>query len=451
MYTKDLIYRLKTQELDLLSQVNINYYRHHRLDDVLAKFNRETERTALAAKSLHNLAIVSLVILLMSALLIAVLWQLSLITLGLILLIIWFYGWLIEGLRKIRIAAMAKDRFFNRQIVEFLAEIHSIKAVANESKASEEIARSLKEKNQQQLMAQAVAAVLKPTIEVSGIITVLVVGLSGYYLSGLPAIAAAPRILIYLVILFRLAPFIGQFNSTKNQLINTLPSAKSVSIFLQELAQDRANNGSMVFSHFNKEIEFTAVTFAYPNHARLILDRFSLQIPQGQTTALVGLLNSEKSLVIDLLLNLYRPIEGEILFDGNNIQDYDPASLRRAIAVVTSEPFLFNNSLAYNIAYGIDNITHTDIVAATKQAKIYQFVAQLPAGFDTLVGERGITLLAEQRQKISIARAWLRNPQVLILDEPIDSPTDSESISCHNYQAMSRSHGFNPHQTARVC
>ena len=420
LYTKSIVFQMKNQGLSMLCKADLNYYRKNKISSILLKLNRDIEKTALGVKSMQNIVIISITILLLTIILIVISWQLSLIALTLIYLIVYLNNWLLNQLTSQRILASVKTQEYNRQVIEFLSGIRLIKTVANESAAHKAIAQSIRDKDQKQLKTQFISATMKPVVEIGGMIVVLTLGVSSYYLYPLPISEIAPIVLIYLVVLFRLLHFVSQFNSTKLQFINARSSIEIVANFLHESDKAILSSDQIIFTNLQRGIEFQAVTFAYPQHAQIVLDKINLLIPQGQTIALVGFMGAGKSTIADLLMRFYEPIEGKILIDNRDLKEYDSVSLKKAIAVISRNTFLFNNSLAYNIAYGVSNATSDDITFAAKKAQIYQFIIQLPAGFSTVVGERGITLTENQKQKISLARAFLRNSQILIWDEPID-------------------------------
>lgn len=430
-HTKYLSFSLKIRGLNLLCKVNLDYYQKNRNEDILTKLNREIDKTAWAVKSIHNILIISLIILTLSVVLLVISWQLTLVSLISISSIIFINIWLASQARASRISASEKSQLLNLQIIEFLTGIRLIKTVANESAVSRAIAESLQDKDQAQLNTQFISATIKPITEIGSMVVILILIVASYYLYSQSISEITPILLIYLVILCRLLPFLSQFNSAKLQYINTRSSVEVVANFLTERNKPISPSGNITFDNLQTGIEFEAVTFAYPQHAQIILDKISFKIPPGKTIALVGFPGVEKSILADLLTRLYEPIEGRILLDGKELKEYNTHSLRKAIAIINSNPFLFNNSLAYNIAYGVDNASQTDIVAAAKKAKIFQFINQLPAGFATELG-RGIVLSEEQKQRISIARAFLRDPEIVVLSEPTisskDNSIDPESV-----------------------
>jgi len=163
-------------------------------------------------------------------------------------------------------------------------------------------------------------------------------------------------------------------------------------------------------------VTFERVTFAYPESAPALID-FSVDARPGSVIGLLGPTGSGKSTVVQLLLRAYNVKEGRILFDGKDIRDVSVRSLREQIAIVFQETFLFSSTIRNNIAYGQRGVSMEQIVEAAKIAQAHDFIMELPEGYDTVVGERGMGLSGGQKQRIAIARAILENPKVLILDD----------------------------------
>ncbi len=175
------------------------------------------------------------------------------------------------------------------------------------------------------------------------------------------------------------------------------------------------------------EIAFDHVAFAYPTRVeKRVLEDLSFRIAPGERVAIVGPSGAGKSTIFQLLMRFYDPIAGAILVDGVPIASADPKALRRRIALVPQEPSIFAASVAENIAYGQSAIDRRAVVAAARQAVADEFISALPAGYDTRLGERGVTLSGGQRQRLAIARAILKDAPILLLDEAT-SALDSEN------------------------
>ncbi len=171
-------------------------------------------------------------------------------------------------------------------------------------------------------------------------------------------------------------------------------------------------------------IDFDGVTFAY-EEGRPVLHGVTFKVGRGETVALVGPSGAGKTTMVNLLCRFYDPQEGRIEIDGRDLRDVTIDSLRRRIGIVDQETFLFNDSLLENIRFGRD-VSLDEVTAATRAAYIHDYIEGLPEGYETVVGERGVSLSGGQRQRIAIARAILKNPPVLILDEATSS-LDSQS------------------------
>ncbi|WP_035140335.1 ABC transporter ATP-binding protein [Fischerella sp. PCC 9605] len=173
------------------------------------------------------------------------------------------------------------------------------------------------------------------------------------------------------------------------------------------------------------EIDFKKVTFAYPNREPVIR-KLTLHIPAGKTIAIVGSTGSGKSTLVKLLLRFYDVSSGTITIDGIDIQELNLRDLRRCIGLVSQDVFLFHGMVAENIAYGTFDATDERIIEAAKIAEAHDFIMRLPQGYGTIIGERGQKLSGGQRQRIAIARAVLKNPPILVLDEAT-SAVDNET------------------------
>jgi ATP-binding cassette, subfamily B, bacterial len=172
-------------------------------------------------------------------------------------------------------------------------------------------------------------------------------------------------------------------------------------------------------------IQFKNVSFGYKGRTKLFSD-LSFDVPAGKTVALVGTTGSGKSTVAKLLLRFHEPNSGQILIDGQDIAECSVHDLRSSIGLVNQDVFLFSDTIASNISYGMDDVSDSSVEQASKLSAAHDFVTQLPQGYQTLIGERGQRLSGGQRQRIGLARAVIREPPILILDEAT-SAVDNET------------------------
>lgn len=177
------------------------------------------------------------------------------------------------------------------------------------------------------------------------------------------------------------------------------------------------------------EVRFEGASLRYPGSSREALDGIDLTVPAGTTVAIVGGTGSGKSSLVQLVPRLYDVTAGAVLVDGQDVRDVEPVSLRHQVAVVDDDPFLFSATVRENIAYGRPDATDEEIRDAARRAQALDFIEKLPDGFETMVGERGMTLSGGQRQRLAIARALVTDPRILILDDAtssVDASTESE-------------------------
>jgi ATP-binding cassette subfamily B protein len=180
------------------------------------------------------------------------------------------------------------------------------------------------------------------------------------------------------------------------------------------------------------EVVFDNVRFVYPDSGIVALDGISFEVRAGQSVALLGTTGSGKSTVATLLCRMYDVTEGRILIDGTNIRDYSLSSLRSQLGYVPQDVFLFSDTIRNNIAFGTRDTSEEQIIKAARDADLYENIQSFPEGFNTRLGERGITLSGGQKQRVSIARAVVREPRILILDDAlsaVDTKTENAILN----------------------
>jgi subfamily B ATP-binding cassette protein MsbA len=246
---------------------------------------------------------------------------------------------------------------------------------------------------------------------------------------------AAPQVLAEAMTVGALVAYLGYLARFQNPLKGlsnanfriqkALGAAQRIFAVMDTPTEHRQPAGAAILPPVTGSIKFDRVTFGY-DPDRPVLRDFSLEVHPGESVALVGPSGAGKSTVIGLLLGFYSPDEGEILVDGHPIDRVDIRSLRRQVALVYQEPFLFSTTVGENILYGKPEASQADVEGAARAANIHDFIAALPQGYNTPVGQRGVALSGGQRQRITLARAFLKDAPILLLDEATTS-VDSET------------------------
>jgi ATP-binding cassette, subfamily B, bacterial MsbA len=229
----------------------------------------------------------------------------------------------------------------------------------------------------------------------------------------------------FLFILFQLIVPIKNLTTVGNRIQESSASGERIFEILDHKVEVRDSEDSVDFTNFDETIKLKDVSFYY-NPDKIILEDINLKINKSEKVAIVGSSGGGKSTLADLISRFYDVTSGDIFIDDVNIKNISIVSLRKIIGIVPQETILFNDTIRNNILFGSEVHTEEDLINATKFANAYEFICDTENGFDTVVGERGLKLSGGQKQRIAIARALLRNPQILILDEATSS-LDSES------------------------
>lgn len=302
-------------------------------------------------------------------------------------------------------------------LYETLGGIRLVKASTAEVREQDKLLRLSRSYLETSFRAGAGTGAVHPLTEFTGMLAIVAIVMLGKSFVPDQGAGMSAILLTFLFLLFRMLTQVSLINSKRNEFALVWPHVESLSTFLMKKDKTLLLNGTDVYSRLKDGIHFKSVSFKYGAEAKPVLFDVSFFIPKGTSLALVGGSGAGKTTIADLLSRCYDPDSGSICIDGKNLQEFELSSLRSNIAVVSQDPFLFNDTIGYNIRYSRPDAPEDEVLEAARRAHVLDFVEKLPLGFDSPVGERGAFLSAGEKQRISIARALLTDPDILVLDE----------------------------------
>ena len=306
------------------------------------------------------------------------------------------------------------------RITEILNSIRVVKAFANEDYEKDRF------KKQQDKYYSLITRRAKLKLTASPITETIgaIIGVLLLWIGGLDVLVLqtmnSEDFIRFILIMFSVLGPIRLLSNVSIQLQMGIASAERVFNILDTKPDIKEKQDCINLGIFQESIELKNVGFFYENNEP-VLENISFDIKKGKMVAIVGPSGAGKSTIADLISRFYDVTTGAILIDGNDLRDLNINSLRNNLGIVTQETILFDETIEFNIAYGKVQYTRSELIEAAKAANAYDFITQQPEGFQTIIGEKGSKLSGGQRQRIAIARAILRNPPILILDEATSS------------------------------
>lgn len=426
--SSQVVMKMRQQLFDKYIHLPVEFHDHQSAGTLISKVTFDTEQVANAAGKAF------LILIREGAFVIGLLfvmfyqsWQLSVIFLLIGPIVGIIVNIVSKRFRKIS-KAIQKAMGSLTTGVEQVVKGHKVVLMFGGQKLESEKFQQTNNNNRQQTMKLATTQILSvSTIQVIASIALAFV----LYLASTPTMLSAltPGVFIAVLIsMMALLKPLKQITTVNNEFQKGMAACASIFDLLdQDIEMD---TGKKEITRAQGNLKFKDVTFTYPSKKMPALRNVNFDINAGQTIALVGRSGSGKSTLSSLLTRFYRPQSGEILLDGVALNDVTLRSLRKQFALVSQQVTLFNDTIANNIAYGCaDKVTREQIMQAAKAAHVSEFVSQQENGFDTIIGENGVTLSGGQRQRIAIARAILADSPILILDEATSAlDTESEKL-----------------------
>lgn len=405
----------------------LGFFSEERKGDIIARMSGDVgEIENSITSSLDMLIKNPILIVSYFATLIVTSWQLTLFTILVLPSMGWVMGRVGRALKRQSLEAQGKWSDTMSQLDETLGGLRIIKAFLAEEKMIGRFVRCSNELRDATNKVATRQALAHPMSEFLGtILIVIVLWFGGSLILGNTSTIDASTFIFYMVILYSVINPLKEFSKAGYNIPKGLASMERVDKILKAENNIKEPEHPVPLKELSDKIEFKDISFSYDGR-REVLKHINLTVQKGKTVALVGQSGSGKSTLVDLLPRYHDVQAGEITINGINIKDVTVHDLRSLIGNVNQEAILFNDSFFNNIAFGVENATMEQVVAAAKIANAHDFIMETPDGYDTNIGDRGGKLSGGQRQRLSIARAVLKNPPILILDEAT-SALDTES------------------------
>lgn len=423
-------YDMKNEIFEHYQNLPLSFYRKNSTGDLMARISEDVSRVRmyLGPAIMYGLNLLILFPLVISYMISvnAELTLYSLLPLPVLSLSIYFVNNLInERSEKIQKSLSNLSTF----VQEAFSGIRVLKAFVREEDSARQFAEASEEYKHKSIELTKVNALFFPLImALVGISTIITVYAGGMMvIQGEIGYGVIAEFILYVNILTWPVTSLGWVTSIVQR---AAASQTRINEFL-DIQNDIVSKENLEVS-LEGDIEVKNLSFVYPDSGIKALNDVSFQIKAGQTLGIIGTTGSGKSTIANLLLRMYDPTMGEIHLDGKNIQRYSISSLRKQMGFVPQDVFLFSDTIANNIAFGLDHPDMALIEKAAKDADVYQNIIDFPKGFETMLGERGITLSGGQKQRVSIARAIAKEPKIMILDDclsAVDTKTENAILT----------------------
>lgn len=427
------VYIMRKDLFRKVSHLPIQYTDTHAHGDIMSRMTNDVDNISnTISQSISSLISSALTLVGAFSMLIYYDWRMALIALITIPLTIFVSMNLSKFMRKYFVKKQVLLGQMNSQVEEMVTGYKTVVAYGKEKDACEEFAKISEEFRKCSIRANVWGGVMGPANNIINNLNYLLVAASGAYfaVTGVISVGDIQAILQYSR---QLSMPINQIANQYANILTAIAGAERVFTILEHPDEIDEGKENIMVEDIEGNIEFNHIDFSYNPEKQILFD-FNLDVKRGQKIALVGATGSGKTTVVNLLTRFYDVDSGEIRLDGVNINDIPKNTLRSAIAIVLQDTVLFQDTIANNIRYGKLDATDEEIVRAAEMAEAREFIERLPDGYQTVLSEGGSNLSQGQRQLLSIARAVLADPKILILDEATSSVDTRTEM--HIQQAM---------------
>jgi subfamily B ATP-binding cassette protein MsbA len=408
-----------------LQRLPLAFFVRVKTGDILARVLNDTQQTKQVITQVVTQSLLSLATVIVTIVgLIAISWRLTLLALVVAPILIGLLQPLLRKLRKGHRRLSNQYGEMTAVVQEAVSGIRLVKSFGGEGYEEGRFREGSRRYARGMVRVTRLAALAQPITETVGTaiaVAILWVGAQSVYAGTMDGAS----LIAFLILVMRMLQPLKQLSQVPTVAQQSLAAAERIFEVVDSPTEESLDRGKIATATFDRALEFERVSFAYADEP-VVVD-VSLVAPKGQVIALVGASGAGKSTLVDLIPRFYEPTAGRILLDGVDTREIALPALRSLIGIVSQDTVLFNDTVRKNLAYGAAG-TYTDaqIEAAARAANAHRFIAELPNGYETVLGERGTRLSGGQRQRLSIARALLVDPPILILDEAT-SALDTES------------------------